>query len=1229
MHAQRRTCRTRHRFRSSVRRASGVDAQIAAQIGAARFETKAGQRAHANYDETSGERLAARNSEARSGSGARRDEEFVNLRSIWIRWIFHSHFQRGAAEEILDSQMGILGNIALNFRRARGRRGRFAAVEFAIIRAPFRRIAQDFVRRVQLLRTPYRIRRIVIEVGVMLLAKQPVCAADLRGGAFAVEAQSGVMIGFSSVQFPDAIAQNISTNRSPFPFSFFRKFLRLRMKSFAPTLIALFAASQILRAAEAPDFNREVRPILSNYCFKCHGPDDKARKSKLRLDVREEALKPSKSGDHAIVPGKVEESELVTRIFSNDEDEVMPPPATKKELTLAQRDVLKRWVAAGAKYDTHWAFIAPRQAAVPQIRNLQSAIRNPIDAFVFSKLESEGLAPSPEADPITLCRRLYLDLTGVPPTPEEADAFVESATRNPQSAIESLADLLLSSPKYGERWARRWLDLARYADTNGYEKDRNRSIWPWRDWVIRALNADMPFDQFTIEQLAGDLLPNATPDQIVATGFHRNTMLNEEGGIDPLEFRFHAMTDRVATTGVTWLGLTVGCAQCHTHKFDPIQHREYYSMMAFLNNADEPDYDLPAPDAAARENANAEKLAKLLAELPGKWPAGESVDAKFAGWLARERGRTVAWTVLRPAEAKSTMPLLTVQPDGSIFGSGDITKADTYELKFANVPRGVTAVRLEALPDDRLPNHGPGMTFYEGPKGDFFMGEFQMGADGQAVKFGKATETFAKNSMGGAPATAALAIDGDPQTGWSASGREGQESDAVFRLAAPLGEARDLSLKMMFGRHYACSLGRFRISVTTDPRDTAAREIPDEIERLLTIDDAKLSADQRGKLREHFLLTAPELAAARAEIDNLRKPSASATTLVLRERPPENPRATFIHNRGEFLQPTDRVEPGVFAFLPPLPQGAKPDRLAFARWLVSPENPLTARVTVNRQWAILFGRGLVRTTEDFGYQGEPPSHPELLDWLAVEFVKQGWSLKKLHRLIVTSATYRQSSRVTPELLVNDAENKRLARGPRGRMDAEMIRDATLRAAGLLSEKIGGPSVHPPQQEGVSEVAYGSPKWTASTGEDRYRRGLYTFAKRTAPYAMLTTFDAPTGEACIARRDVSNSPLQALTLLNDVVFVEAAQALGKTFASQPGSVAERIVSLFRRVLTRPPAADETALLAKFFAAQKARFVSNELDAKAVAGEAPGDANERAAWTALARAIFNLDESVTKG
>ena len=482
--------------------------------------------------------------------------------------------------------------------------------------------------------------------------------------------------------------------------------------------------------------------------------------------------------------------------------------------------------------------------------------------------------------------------------------------------------------------------------------------------------------------------------------------------------------------------------------------------------------------------------------------------------------------------------------------------------------------------------------------------------------------------MGGTPATAALAIDGDPQTGWSTHEREGEAHEAVFVPAAPLAQPGALALKMIFGRHYACSLGRFRISVTTDPRAAEAREIPDEIAQLLAMTDAKLTPPQRARLREQFLLTAPELAAARKEIDELRKPLKHTTTLVMRERPPENPRATFLHHRGEWLQPKERVEPGVLSVLGPLPADAPRNRLGFARWLVSPENPLTARVVMNREWAAFFGRGIVRTTGDFGFQGDAPTHPELLDWLAVEFMKRGWSMKQMHKLMVMSATYRQSSAATPDRLAKDPDNRLLSRGPRFRLEAEIVRDSALRASGLLSENIGGPSVRPPQPDGVTEVAYGSPKWTASTGPDRYRRSLYTFAKRTAPFALYNTFDAPTGEACIARRDVSNTPLQALALLNDIVFLEAAQALGKTLAAQPGTVEDRIRTAFRRILTRPPTDDETATLAKFFTTQKARFTTGELDAKALAPDAPGDANERAAWTTLARALFNLDEAVTR-
>ena len=999
-----------------------------------------------------------------------------------------------------------------------------------------------------------------------------------------------------------------------------------------------------VRAAEATsaptataeiDFQRDIRPLLSRHCFKCHGPDDKARKAKLRLDLRDDALRPAKSGKPAIVPGQPAASELLRRITTTDATDLMPPPETKNPLTAAQQQLLHRWIAAGAEYRPHWAFVAPKPAPLPRVLN-ERWPRNPIDHFVLARLEAAGLQPSPPADRYTLVRRVYLDLIGLPPTLAEIDDFVLDASPR---AYEDLVERLLASKHYGERWARRWLDLARYADTNGYEKDRQRTIWPWRDWVINALNADLPFNQFTLEQLAGDLLPNATREQRIATGFHRNTMLNEEGGIDPLEFRFHAMTDRVGTTGTTWLGLTLQCAQCHTHKYDPIPQREYYQVFAALNNADEPDLDLPAPDADALAKTNAQKLEQLLAELPAKFPedkkskppltSRDHLAAKYSAWIERERPRAIAWTVLRPIAAKSNLPLLTVQPDDSVFASGDTSKQDTYELKFRTELRGITAIRLEALPDDRLPAHGPGMAYYEGPKGDFFLGEFQLHVGGKPVKLSSASQDYAKIWLGGNRSSAALAIDGDPQTGWGVFERYGQRHAAVFQLAAPLADAGEFDLKLFFGRHYACSLGRFRIAVTSETRAAEATDLPDEIARLLRLPDAQLTAADRDRLRRQFLLTTPELATARAEIDKLRKPPVHPTTLVLRERPAENPRPTFIHNRGEFLQPTERVEPGGLSALPPFPADAPRNRLGLARWIVAPENPLTARVTVNRQWAGFFGHGLVRTTEDFGFQGEAPSHPALLDWLALEFMRQGWSLKRLHKLIVLSATYQQMSGVTPDLLARDPEHRLLSRGPRVRLEAEMIRDAALRASGLLSDQLGGPSVFPPQPPGVTtEGAYGSLAWNISTGPDRYRRGLYTFTKRTAPFAMFTTFDAPSGEASVARREVSNTPLQALTLLNDPVFTEAAQALGRLLATDPRPVKLRLDALFRRCLSRPATMEETTALTNFLTTQQARFTAKELNATLVAGPGDGDVNARAAWTAVARVLLNLDEAINK-
>lgn len=1169
------------------------------------------------------------------------------------------------------------------------------------------------------------------------------------------------------------------------------------------------------------DYSRDVRPLLANHCFKCHGPDDATRESELRLDVRESAVgTETASGLSAIVPGQPDKSELLRRIDSADADEMMPPPAANKPLTDEKRDILRRWIAAGAEYQPHWAFEAPVEPVLPPVV-LQSWPRNPIDYFVLARLEAEGLRPSPEADRYTLVRRVYLDLIGLPPTVEEADAFVFDSSPD---AYERLVDGLLASPHYGERWARLWLDLARYADTNGYEKDRARSIWPYRDWVIRALNDDMPFDQFTIEQLAGDMLPEATLDQRIATGFHRNTMLNEEGGIDPLEFRYHALVDRVNTTGTVWLGLTVGCAQCHTHKFDPITHQDYFRLMAYLNNADEPEIDVPNDELAAqraqieqqiaqREGALAERFpptgelewqtvrpmevaskagatAETLDDLsvrfsgepaaedtytlsfdadmagaaalrievlpddtlphrgpgraengnfvlsevvlstapsdqpdqsrtvslawaevdfaqdgfpaahmldgdaktgwavdgPGDWhvartatftfsepqPEGTSparwtlrldqshgrqhligrlrvsvgryadgtasladrrrthFDAKYQAWLAGESSRAVRWTTLRPLEATANLPRLTVLEDDSILASGDQTKSDTYRLAFTDLPPRITAIRLEALPDARLPKNGPGRVFYEGPFGDFFLSEFNVTAEGNALPIGSATQSFAAGN-----ATASMAIDGDQQSGWSINGGQGRAHAAVFTLATPLENSTSLDLSLLFERYYSVGLGRFRISVTDDSRPIEASSLPAELEAaLLKPEEERTDAEREGLLAK-FLATAPELSLARQEIDKLRAELPTyPTSLVMVERPADEPRPTHLHRRGEYQQPTDLVEAQLPSLFDPLTENMPHDRLAFARWLVSSDNPLTARVTANRQWAALFGRGIVRTTEDFGHQGDPPTHPQLLDWLAVELVRSGWSIKSLHRLIVSSATYRQASGVSPELLALDADNALLARGPRRRLEAEQLRDAALRSAGLLTYRIGGPSVFPPQPPGVAtEGAYGPLAWQTSTGEDRYRRGLYTYMKRTAPFAMSLTFDGPSGEACIARRESSNTPLQSLTLLNDIVFVEAAQALGREMATEPdkapGAIIER---LFRRCLTRPPENDERQLLVAYYEAQRARLASGELDAAPIAGiekkSVTEETTDQAAWTLVARAILNLDEAITK-
>ena len=949
-----------------------------------------------------------------------------------------------------------------------------------------------------------------------------------------------------------------------------------------PWLITVFIIE--LTTFAAPDFQRDIRPILAGHCFKCHGPDEKKRKADLRLDVP---------------PKKDLLIKLADRINHKNLDEIMPPPSAKKPLSETQKRLLGEWIQAGAKYTKHWSFIPPKATSLPKVSQ-PSWPRNDLDYFILDRLEDNGQTPAPEANRYQLIRRLSLDIVGLPPTLEEIREFVEDPQPN---AYERLVDRLLDRPEYGEHWALPWLDLARYADTNGYEKDRPRSIWPWRNWVINAINDDLPFDQFTIEQIAGDMLPEATQSQRIATGFHRNTMVNEEGGIDPLEFRFYAMVDRVNTTATTWLGLTLGCAQCHTHKFDPVPHRAYYEMMAFLNNSTEPELSLFTPEQKKQKQSAEKQILKQLSSLP--------IDqAEYEIWLKAKKTKATSWHTIIPTKMKASIGWLDLLEDQSIFANGDTSKHDTYEFEFTELPENITALRLEALPDERLPKGGPGRAYYEGPKGDFFLSEIALNSEGESLEITSGSENYAKQWIGSGKPSAMAAVDGDLQTGWSASGHEGQHSQAVWQLSKPL-TTTSLKLRLDFSRHYSASLGRFRLSVTTKKTPLKAKELPGDIETLLAKRDEMLNQAERNKLRLYYINTSKDTTEAREKIDkSYKKLPSPPTTLVMQERPVSHLRLTHRHDRGEFLSPRETVQPKVLPFLPPLGKDMPRNRLGFAYWLVDPKNPLTSRVVVNRLWSALFGEGIVRTTDDFGYTGASPTHPELLDWLAIEFIRQGWSQKKILRLIVTSSTYRQSSQVG------------------FRLSAEQIRDSTLKVSNLLHQKIGGKSVFPPQNKSIGEGIYGGSSWKTSSGADQYRRSLYTYRKRSMPYAMHDTFDAPSHETCVARREISNTPLQALTLLNDSFFIEASRTLGNWAAQQPDENTNVMNSLFQRCLTRLPNAIEQQAMQSFYKKTYSRFNSGELDASVFAGNSKGDVKKQATWTALARVLLNTHEFITR-
>ncbi len=880
---------------------------------------------------------------------------------------------------------------------------------------------------------------------------------------------------------------------------------------------------------------------------------------------------------------------------------------------------------AGAE---HWAYRPPERAPVPA-DPFGGWARNPIDRFVAARLAAEGLTPAPEADRATCLRRASLDLTGLPPALDELELFLADTAPD---AWERALERLLASPRYGEHQARAWLDLARYADTRGYEKDERRTMWRWRDWVIEAFDRDLSFDRFTIEQLAGDLLPAATPDQLLATGFHRNTMVNQEGGADPEEFRVAAVKDRVHTTALVWLGTTLECAQCHDHKYDPFTQEDYYRLYAcFDSTADTGGSDEPvieAPNAAFLARAAELERERIAIEQELE---GTPLEAEQRAWTEAWSPLARGWRVLRPHGTETRAGArLGVLDDGSVLSFGPLPDSDDYVLRASVGPdtvRRIAAVRIEVLTDESLPELGPGRAAHR----NFVLSTVRLGAGGQALALGDARADFHQTGSGVFPPAGVL--DEDPATGWAIAGGEGSAHALLLELGEPLELAGPTELELVLEQRYGRGhlLGRVRVSVGEEPVPEMEPVPAPEVDGWLA--DAARGAERTEALARWYRDRAPALARLRERRSAIAAELVPPTALVMRELP--EPRRTRVLSGGNFLAPGQEVAPGTPAVLPPLrPRGARADRLDLARWLVDPANPLTARVTVNRVWQRLFGTGLVATDDDFGTRGERPSHPELLDWLALELIERGWSLKELHRLVLGSATYRQSSRVTPELLERDPANRLLARGPKLRLEAEVVRDVALAASGLLAPETGGPSVFPPQPEGIWQITYSADSWQTSAGTDRYRRGLYTFLRRTAPYPTFALFDATSRELACSRRARSNTPLQALALLNDPAFVECARALADRMLREAASPAERARLGFRLCTAREPEPAELQVLLGLYETERESYASRPEAARSLAGEspvAPGAAEsvELAAWTVVANVLLNLDETITKG
>jgi hypothetical protein len=1196
---------------------------------------------------------------------------------------------------------------------------------------------------------------------------------------------------------PTGPALALSRELQAKPVGFVAALVALKENISAPTEATLerIAVAQAAVETSSISFNRDILPILSNHCFACHGPDAATREAGLLLHEAEGAFGDLKSGHVAVVPGDRDASALFHRITASDPNDRMPPADLEKPLTADAIELLSRWIDEGAPWEGHWSFVPPKLPQLPDLANADWS-RNDIDRFVLERLEREALTPSPEANPRTLIRRVTLDLTGLPPTPDEVGAFLID---NQPGAYERVVDRLLDSPRYGEHKARVWLDAARYADTNGYHIDNERHMWPWRDWTIRSFNTNMPFDRFTISQLAGDLLPEPTQDDLIATGFNRNHMINFEGGAIPEEYHTQYVVDRVNTTGTVWMGLTVGCAQCHDHKYDPISQREFYQLYSFYYNVPEKGLDgndgnakpfILVPSDEEEVELNGIRAYLGLAELATAAPMPE-IDAAQGEWESTwSKSLDARWSILSGASATGTEgETFTALEDESILAGGENPAQTTYEVTAPLSESIVSALRLEVIRDDSLPNGGPGRA----ENANFVLTDFEAeilraGTDAEPlpIEFTSASADFSQEKY-----DIAGTIDNDAESGWAGLGdHPPSKRMAVFIARNPIHVEPSSHIRIRL-KHGSTSaghgIGRFRLSVSSDESLAPSRfgrwytngpyraedgktayetayepeadidlhavyedgrmkwvettpgyedgkehrlsgdivatylyrtittpsargmqlalgsndaikvwlngevvhdnnvergftidqdqvsirlnegenallmkvvnygndyafsfrsaseqssEIPLDIELILTSSeqDEQESLKLRNYYREHFSPVWQGIIAKRDELLEREKQIVAQipTTMVMKEM--SDPRDTHVLVRGQYDQKDKRVKPATPNALPPMPDGSNANRLGLAQWLVDPANPLTARVITNRYWQHHFGTGIVKTVEDFGAQGERPTHPALLDWLATEFTDSGWDTKHMHRLIVTSATYRQSSRSTPDLNDRDPENRLLARGPRFRMDAEVIRDSSLFVSGLLVERQGGPSVRPYQPPGIwKEVAYGA-SFTAQVfepdiGDNLHRRSMYTFWKRQAPPPNMMIFDAPNRETCVVRRERTNTPLQALALMNDPQFVEAAHALAHRMIDDGGErVSDRIAYAFEWATSRPPTHREREILLDVFDAQRSEFANTPDAAMTLLAECDSThegAAELAAYSVIANLILNLDETLTKG